>query len=152
MQHVKFGNILSVKSGFIVHGCNARGVMGGGVAASIRSKYPQAYEDYRQEFERSGLKLGTCVITDIDAAQGLYVANAITQENFGNDGRKYVSYEAIHKAMSIVAEEANDRGLSVHYPLIGAGLAGGNWGVIQPVIDDAFSKYDQVERTLWIFD
>ena len=44
---VKLGDICSVNSGIIVHGCNAQGVMGSGVAKAIRLKYPQVFEDYK---------------------------------------------------------------------------------------------------------
>lgn len=152
MQKVEFGNMLLRKSGILVHGCNAQGVMGSGIAASIRHAWPQAYEDYRYEFDTHGLKVGDVIFSDVDAGAGLYIANAITQKNYGPGDKKYVSYTGVADCMKKVAQEANDRGLSVHYPLIGAGLAGGDWGVLQACIDEAFREFPNVERTLWIID
>ena len=37
--HIKFGNILDAK-GIIMHGCNAQGVMGSGLAKDIRERWP----------------------------------------------------------------------------------------------------------------
>ena len=150
MQQIKFGDILSIRSGIIVQGCNAQGVMGSGVAKAIREKYPQVYEEYRGVYEQEGLPLGSVVVSMINQGIGLLVASAITQQFFGKDGKKYISYEAIHKAMMEIAGEADAIGLPIHYPLIGAGLGGGDWSIIQAIIDSVFAKYPQVQRTLWI--
>jgi len=41
------GDILKVKSGFIVHQVNCQKVMGGGLALAIRKKWPIVYERYK---------------------------------------------------------------------------------------------------------
>jgi O-acetyl-ADP-ribose deacetylase (regulator of RNase III) len=151
MQKIKFGNMLQLNRGMLVHGCNAQGVMGSGIAAQIRFMHPQVYEDYFGTYRRDGLKLGEVVFSELDASQGFYVANAITQQHFGKDGKKYVSYEAVYDAFKKVFREAEDRGISVHYPMIGAGLAGGDWSIIQACIDAAYDGHT-IERTLWIFE
>lgn len=159
MQKIRFGNMLQQERGILVHGCNAQGAMGSGIAGQIRLRYPQAYEDYYDEWKKNrSLELGTVVFSDIDLGQGFIIANAITQKHFGHDGKKYVSYEAVYNAMAAVFNEAIDRGLSVHYPQIGAGLAGGDWAVIQTCIDTAAYEVETarrvapVDRTLWIYE
>ena len=62
---VKLGDICSVNSGIIVHGCNAQGVMGSGVAKAIRLKYPQVFEDYKNFKNQFGLELGDYIPTQI---------------------------------------------------------------------------------------
>ena len=39
-------DLLNSPDRIIVHGCNAQGVMGAGVAKAIRTKYPEAYSNY----------------------------------------------------------------------------------------------------------
>ena len=48
------GDVLSIKEGIIVHGCNCQGVMGGGVALSIRNQFPTVYNLYRKQYELQG--------------------------------------------------------------------------------------------------
>jgi O-acetyl-ADP-ribose deacetylase (regulator of RNase III) len=157
MQQVRFGNVLNeVTKGVIVQGCNAQGVMGSGIAKEIREKWPQVYTDYKLRQSTAGLKLGTFVATTI-VPKEFYIYSAITQEYFGKDGAKYVSYKAIHQAFYKMAIAAGDAGLDIHYPMIGAGLGGGEWSVIQACVDDAFRLADQevlfpVKRTLWILE
>lgn len=151
--------MLQMERGILVHGCNAQGVMGSGIAAQIRFRYPSVFEDYHGVYEKEGLKVGDVVFTEIDPAMGFYVANAITQEYYGGDGKKYVSYRGVYEAFKKIFVEARDRGIDVHYPQVGAGLAGGDWATIQSCIDAAFNETMKgadwsrlPERTLWIFE
>lgn len=153
MKAIKFGDILSVNEGIIVQGCNAQGVMGSGLAKAIREKYPEVYEGYKIAFEdalfdRRAL-LGSAQAVQIKSKKNLYVVNGITQEFYGKDGRKYVSYSAIQAVFAQVAIMAKSKQLEVHYPMIGAGLGGGDWAVISEIIDTVFQD-SGIKRTLWI--
>lgn len=149
-QIIKFGNILSVNEGIIVQGCNAQGVMGSGVAKAIRERYPIVYEIYNRAFREHGLTVGSVV--NVSVKQSLVVASAITQEFFGKENKKYVSYSGISEAFCTIARHANESKSDVHYPLIGAGLGGGDWAIIQQIIESAFHDYPAVQRTLWIME
>lgn len=147
------GNLLEVPHGIIVQGCNAQGVMGSGVAAAIRQKWPGVYTTYRAAFDRrkaeSGktLELGRVIWHTISREPKLTIANAITQEFYGRDPNVvYANYEAIKKAFNRVGEVAREHNLPVHYPLIGAGLANGDWGGISNIINE---ELHDVDHTLW---
>lgn len=128
----KKGNLLNAEESIIMHGCNAQGVMGSGVAACIRLKYPTAYQAYLRAQEIYGLNLGDISVDTI--AHPVTVINAITQEFCGRDNRRYVSYDAIAKA----AEKVNGRFAleRIAIPKIGAGLGGGNWQVIESILEN----------------
>ena len=51
ITHKYNSNITEVTQGVIVHGCNAQGVMGSGVAKQLRAKYPEIYVDYLDGLE-----------------------------------------------------------------------------------------------------
>jgi O-acetyl-ADP-ribose deacetylase (regulator of RNase III) len=141
------GDLLSVEKGIIVHGCNAQGVMGSGVARLIRDKYPTAYTLYRSTYESRGLKVGEVIYLRVN--ENLMIANAITQQNFGGDPRVvYVNYERLRDCFSDVAKLASLTSLPVHFPLIGCGLANGDWNVVSKIIDEAMP--DPIEKHLWV--
>lgn len=149
----KTGNLLDIQEGIIVHGCNSQGVMGSGIAAAIRSKWPEVYTTYRSAFERhksdtgQTLELGRVVWHTLSRDPKFTIANAITQEFYGRDPHVvYVSYEAIGKAFERIGNVAREHNLAVHYPLIGAGLANGDWNIISSIIEE---KLHGVEHTLW---
>ncbi len=149
-QHV--GNLLtSVSSGVIVHGCNAEGVMGAGFALALKRLYPKAFEAYRKSFEQNGLELGSVVVYIQDPGDmyqdPLVIANAITQQTTGTD-RRQVDYPAVRKCFKEVARLARISFVKdVHFPLIGCGLAGGEWSVIEPIIEE---ELDGLNAHLWV--
>ena len=128
------GDMFDTDARMIAHGCNAQGVMGSGVAASIRRLFPEAYKDYVEIHNTLGLRLGEVYITAIEGG-AVYVANMITQESYGG-GRRYVSYDAIVDAFERLDEECYARSIErVALPQIGAGLGGGDWKIIEAIIE-----------------
>lgn len=132
-------NLLDVKEGIIAHGCNAQGVMGSGVAKQLRAKYPEVYVSYQKhvaEFREIGVRL----IGSVDyvaVSPDLRVANMITQEYYGNDGRRYVDYLALKESMTYVLQRSEELWLDVHIPyMIGAGLGGGDLTTIKTIYED----------------
>jgi O-acetyl-ADP-ribose deacetylase (regulator of RNase III) len=161
MKQIRIGNILSVSRGIIVHGCNAQGVMGSGVAAQIRSLYPDVFDCYKSLIEAHDSPrecLGRVAFYTVTEEAGepgncaprLIIANAITQEDFGSIKRKYVRYEAIATAFEEIVQVAKVNNLPIHYPLIGAGLGGGDWAIISDIISAIIPQ--SVDSYLWIYE
>jgi O-acetyl-ADP-ribose deacetylase (regulator of RNase III) len=131
------GDVLTTDIAHIVHGCNSHGVMGSGVAKMVRSKYPPAYQRYVDEYNRVGLELGT-VIPSIQRDDKV-IYNAITQQNYGNNKNVvYVSYWAIAEAFRYIDSAVNIKQIAL--PMIGAGLANGNWDVISAIIENTLTR------------
>lgn len=144
----KKANLLDCKEKLIAHGCNAKGVMGSGVAGAIRKKYPGAYEVYRERFKTHGLLLGSCVRFR-SLVDNKIIYNLITQENFGNVAEiRYVSYDAIERCFSsldfTIRNVKNMEGHGLAIPKIGAGLGGGNWNIIETIINETTPSVDIV--------
>jgi O-acetyl-ADP-ribose deacetylase (regulator of RNase III) len=138
MQKIEYrkGDLLTTDIKHIAHGCNAQGVMGSGVAKAIRDKYPQAYRDYNDVYNSRGLNLGDAVYSHQD--DGKIIVNAITQQNYGRDPNiVYVSYWAIAESFRKI-EMFNIKEIAL--PMIGAGLANGDWNVISAIIENTLTK------------
>lgn len=117
----------------LVHGCNAQHVMGGGIALQVRRKFPQAYYDY---MATPKLTLGEVVFSYI--GDDLVVANAITQEFFGNNPMvKYASPDAIKKCLLRVREVYSRH--EIIMPEIGCGLGGLTMEEVSPIIESVFN-------------
>ena len=154
IEYVK-GNLLDVQSGIIVHGCNAQGVMGSGVALAVKNKYPECFEEYKTEYVQYGLNLGDIIWwnNDLDGTKNLsvssmlFIANAITQQNYGTD-RRHVNYWAIANVFKEVIRQATNTKSVVHFPKIGAGLGGGRWEIIEEIINDCDPE-NRVKKICW---
>ena len=129
------GDLLETEITNIIHGCNSRGVMGSGVAKAIRAKYPRAYQDYVDMYDNVGLELGDMPIST--QPDGRVIYNAITQKEYGRDSsRVYVSYWAIAEVFRRI-DKSNISEIAM--PMIGAGLANGDWNVISAIIENTLT-------------
>jgi len=150
MITTRIGNLLDA-TGVIVHGCNSHGVMGSGVAKQIKDKWPAVYENYNLRYLSEGLPLGSIDYVRVDPK--ILVVNAITQKDYGRASQLYVSYDAIEAAFTrindLVMEEAQYKVPKVvSFPLIGCGLANGDWDTVSKIIDEALD--DNISKVLWM--
>ena len=144
-------DLFTTTAPIIVHGCNAKGVMGSGIAKLIKEKYPKAFEDYQKFCScRYQEELIGRIIPSVQP-NGTIIINAITQMNYGTDGRKYVSYDAVDQCLDRVASDLMFKDLLGRYkkerttiamPKIGAGLGGGEWTVIEAIIAHRLRDHD----------
>lgn len=144
------GDLLSVRSGILLHGCNARGLMNSGVAKAVRAHYPGAYRAYLQAYQTRGLRVGEVIPFEVPRSlPPLVVMNAITQLDCGREpGRLYLSYAGLQECLLHTRAYAQQQGLSVvHFPLIGCGLAQGDWSKVAPMIEDCLAG---LETHLWV--
>lgn len=140
------GDLLESPYRLILHGCNAQGVMGSGVAKQIRKKFPQAFEEYYTAYEKEMLWLGDVIFADCGSK---IIANGITQQYYGRSGNCFINYEAINNVMEDTHNYAAKHGMEhVAMPLIGAGLGGGSWKKISSIIEDKFTNVIPIVYTL----
>lgn len=132
------GNLLEAPEPIIVHGCNARGVMGSGVAKALRDKWPVIFDQYKEGCgevtDDPQSILGAVLPVLVEENPLKIVINAITQLDYGKDKKtRYVSYDAIDIVMYTLNNL--DSRYTFAMPKIGAGLGNGNWEVIEAIIN-----------------
>lgn len=137
IEYIK-GNILDAPQTRILHGVNCQNAMGSGVAKVLFEKYPKIKTSYHNHCNNVFIHGGTSkdllgtykpVICDDKV-----IFNAFTQEYYGYDGQKYVSYDAIYEVFNKLSYKLKT---DLAIPKIGCGLAGGNWDIVSKIIDDA---------------
>ena len=160
MIEYRTGNLLDAQSGVIVHGCNMLGVMGAGVAKAIKDKYPECYTRYKLSLEsKDKPKLGDIIWyyhpwNEYESAKRdyLWIANALTQETCGGDPTvRYVNYVAVANVFRIISNSNIEYNYfsDVHFPKIGAGLANGDWNIIEQIINDS-DPHDKYRKVCWV--
>ena len=132
----------------ILHGCNIFCTMGSGIARTIREKYPEAYDVDCATISGDRSKLGT--ITHTVNVPDLTIVNCYTQEKYGGGANEvYADYDAIEKCLIAVKEKFGNK--KVGMPLIGAGLARGDWSIILPIIKKVFcDSTDDLTIVEWV--
>lgn len=150
------GNLLITPDKFIMHGVNCQGVMGSGVAKAIKEHriFKNAYYDYLRYCQSVHInqRLGTINISTCNDADYNYkfVLNAFTQFNYGTPSICHVDYNAVDVIMRdtrVLLRQFNE--LSISMPKIGAGLGGGDWNIIEKIID---SRLADINVNVWVLE
>ena len=137
----RFGNLVREDDlGFfyvILHGCNCQATMGAGIAKTIKDRWPEVYEFDKNTYDAGMAKLGRfgSVVVKTRTEKDLIVVNCYTQEFPGGSIRP-VNYEAIASCFEKVNEKFKGMDFKIGIPLIGCGLAGGNWNIVKTMAQE----------------
>jgi O-acetyl-ADP-ribose deacetylase (regulator of RNase III) len=139
------------KFDIIVHGANCFCTMGSGIAGQLAGKYPQVLQEDKKTLPGDRTKLGSFTLTQVTSPQGnpFIVMNAYTQYHFGGNTDLF-EYEALEYFLDTLASlvttnTAQAYGqdcvpLQIGFPMIGAGLARGDWPRIKSMLKDFSEK------------
>lgn len=117
----------------IAHGCNCFCAMGSGIAPQIKNKFPEAYAVDCATTKGDKNKLGT--ITHTVVQDKPIVVNIYSQYGYGRQhGEMNLDYKALQ--LGLLAMKEKFSGKTFGLPKIGAGLAGGDWAVIERIIEE----------------
>jgi O-acetyl-ADP-ribose deacetylase (regulator of RNase III) len=120
----------------IAHICNDLGKWGKGFVLALSKRWSMPEYSYR-EWHNRGDDFALGAVQIIEVGRALWVANMIAQHGVrsGSHGPP-IRYDALRKCLGRVGEEATERSASIHMPRIGAGLAGGSWNRIEPLLTE----------------
>lgn len=125
----------------IVHGCNCQNIMGAGIAKSLADAYPDLLKIDKEYMISVGdiHRLGNftkLTIRNGDPNKVQWIINAYTQYNPGKD-LDYNALELILKKINFLF-----KGERIGLPLIGCGIAGGNWNVVKKIVQRQLKDCD----------
>ena len=148
-MNIKFieGNLLDSKTDVICHQVNCKGKFNSGVAKCIREKYHKVFDQYHKDCI-FGKLLGEIGIVQIN--EDHYICNLFGQDNFGYDGKRYTSYDAVHDGLLKLKNYMVENGLtSVSFPYKMSSVRGGaNWEIIYCMICQIF-KDTYINIEIW---
>jgi len=139
------GNLLDMASNgdfdVIVHGCNCQNTMGSGIAKQVKERFPNSWAADQQTKKGSIEKLGNWSVNWEQPNPGaFYLVNAYTQYEYNKPGERkqhfnYTAFALILEKFSLVFKSYR-----MGFPLIGAGLAGGNRSIILGMLEGFSEK------------
>ena len=143
MKYIK-GDLINDSHQFDVigHGCNCFRSFGAGIAKTVKTIFPSAYIADLKTIHGDKKKLGSYTYAEIG---NLTILNLYTQYKYSRD-KVDADYNAIRNCMKGI--KLNYSGKKIGLPLIGAGLAGGNWDIISNIIEEEL-KDEDVSIVIW---
>lgn len=141
----KKGDIFQGHEDIIAHGCNCVGGYGSGIAYTIAKLYPSAKTEYYKKLYNSGWKLG-----DVQFVQSnnRIIVNCATQHNYQPRNKIHADYDAIKEVMIKLYNYVKKNEKTIAIPKIGAGLANGDWNIIEEIINNVFTDIDIIVYVL----
>lgn len=148
------GDLLDSQAQVIAHQTNCCKGFGSGVAKAIKEKWPHVAEMHRLACNVNEGKgnepanLLGCIqpvsVSDPMFYGDKYVVNMYAQENYGYDGAKYTSYDALDTCLSKLVTFCKDKGIkTVAFPYGMSSVRGGaNWEVVMALINAHFGDTD----------
>ena len=142
---IKQGNLLEAPEFYKVHQVNCQGVMGSGIAKTIKEKYQTVYLEYNNfcAFNKPSHRLlGESQCCNI--SNGVIV-NLFGQDIYGNDKQRYTDYESFYNALENLKHKImfsiNPKEIAFPYK-IGSDRGGADCNVILAMINSVFENTD----------
>ena len=126
----------------IAHICNDIAAWGSGFVLAVSKKWPEPEARYKSVKGTPDMALGKVQLVSVASptSDQLWVANMIAQRNIKKvkegtlDECPPIRYPALYDCLDAVGAFAKTNNASLHCPRFGADRAGGDWRVIEAVI------------------
>ena len=145
IQEVK-GNIFNFieDACILLHQVNCQGVMGSGIAKTVKELFPKVYKVYKEYCNISNKYcLGHMLPVNVKYKEyNFTIANCFGQKYYGRDKKRYTDYIALRKSFEEVVLLNNPYSKVIIPKNIGCGLAGGDWNIVYEIIEEVFKDTD----------
>lgn len=145
---LKQGDVFTTEAYYIGHGVNVDGVMGAGVAATVRDLFPATYDAYRRRC-REGLKPGSI---HAYRENDKMILNLATQDRPGPNAQYYWVFEALLRAAKGISTLPAKYGVHdkiIAIPQIGCGIGGLEWAGVEAIINAVETIVTDVQFEVW---
>lgn len=146
----RHGDIFTSEKPVIGHGVNMEGVMGFGIAKTVRQLFPSVDRDYRRAILAGDLKAGSVILSPALEQPGLRIANISSQIKRGRNAELSLLRSGLVELLGQLEKEGS---FSLALPRIGAGIGGLDWDTeVLPLIEEMDKLYGgQFDIELWTF-
>jgi len=142
------GNLLEAQTQALVNAVNCVGVMGKGLALQFRRRFPEDYfTDYKRACSSGDLRIGKVQVYSLNSDDVPYfIVNFPTKNHWRTKSR----IEYIESGLQSLVEAVEKYKIeSIAMPALGCGLGGLDWKNVRPLIENAFSRFVEVEVSLF---
>jgi O-acetyl-ADP-ribose deacetylase (regulator of RNase III) len=143
----KTGNIFTSEQPAIGHGVNCKGVMGSGIAVTVRKLFPEVYEVYKLHCQKIGLHGGEML--PLPTNDGRVILNLASQEKTGANARYDFLEESVLEAFAYCQRTKIS---AFALPQIGSGIGGLEWDKVLQILTACSEKFPNIDLEVWTYD
>lgn len=138
-MEILVGDIFNSKTQALINTVNCVGIMGKGIAAEFKKRYPEMFDDYVARCQRGEVKPGAPYLFKSSSLFAPQVINFPTK----SDWRAASRVEDIEKGLKILVSKYKEWGVeSIAVPPLGCGNGQLLWETVGPLIYKYLSKLD----------
>ena len=138
-MEILVGDIFNSKAQTLINTVNCVGIMGKGIAAEFKNRYPEMFEDYVARCQKNEVKPGIPYLFQAPSLFSPQVVNFPTK----SDWRAASRVEDIEKGLKILVFKYKEWGVeSIAVPPLGCGNGQLLWETVGPLIYKYLSKLD----------
>ena len=147
MIELKTGDLFAEDADALVNAVNCIGVMGGGIAAQFKKRFPENCTAYEKACESGELRLGRVFVYETGAQAGpKFIVNFPTLHAPGDASR----LEDVEAGLADLERVIRERGIrSIAIPGLGCGAGGLDWEDVRARIEAALGGLDGVRVALF---
>jgi O-acetyl-ADP-ribose deacetylase (regulator of RNase III) len=140
------GNLLDADVDALVNAVNCVGVMGKGLAAQFKTKFPGVFRDYARACKAGDVQPGRMHVAETGHSTPRFVINFPTKRHWREPSR----LEDIESGLQALGDEVKARRIrSIALPALGCGLGALAWDDVAPRIERTFAALKDVRALLF---
>lgn len=137
MLTFRHGNLFDSEAQTLVNAVNCVGVMGKGIAAAFKKRYPAMFKDYAARCKRGEVLPGK-PYPFVDSS-GIIILNFPTKDHWRGASR--LAY--IENGLEHFAAHYKEWGISsIAFPALGCGAGGLEWAEVKPLMVTTLGEFD----------
>lgn len=140
------GSIVDENADALVNTVNCVGVMGKGVAAEFKKRFPDNFKKYEAACSRGKVKTGEMFIYKTGQLFPAYIINFPTKNHWRGSSRMEYIEDGL-KDLTIKIKRRRIRSIAI--PPLGCGLGGLNWTDVRPLIEKTFENMQGLGVTVF---
>jgi O-acetyl-ADP-ribose deacetylase (regulator of RNase III) len=141
MIEYRTGNLFDADVEALVNPVNVMGVMGAGLAAQFKSRYPGNFKDYRDACNHGEVCVGEMFETFDSSRTPPWIINFPTKKHWSKPSRFEWIITGLMALRGVITQE-NIRSIAI--PALGTGLGGLDWVFVKGAIIAHLSELDDV--------
>lgn len=154
------GDATEFENGCLAHGVNCQGVMGSGIALTIKQKFPKVFDEYKSlcDEHRNFTSDLLGVAQPVSIGDGRVVVNCFTQDFYGRSPETYsgmattksINESLRHLSRHLLRPEFKPEDRRIHMPKIGGTRGGLDFEKeVMPVIEKIAADYPEITYIIW---
>ena len=150
MQH-RNGDLFTTDAKILAHGANTKGLMGAGIAKTVKETFPENYKGYRNYCKVGYARPGEWYANSQD--DGRLLLNLFSQDEPGANARYEWVFDSLMDFLRFYSTvDVSHYGSVIAIPEIGSGIGGLEYSHVEGILQLIEDIHPEIEFEVWHYE